>query len=358
MPRGIACTTLPAPAPRQRHGGDHQAAQQRQRPVQRQPGCCLVRASRRARRHVAVVCGSLLTLARLAPRSMSQTVKNMLEGAARSCAAPCGRMRGGGDFPPSRNTLFVAFASRARASRAHARARAAADTGLDQEVPLPNVSSKILAKVIEYCKYHVDADKTGEDGATAVKEEDSKSWDTEFVKVDQGTLFELILVRLGARLVPRAFALLGCSAAGAPPLSATPRRAGGQLPQHQAAAGLDVPDRGQHDQGCAATSPLRRRAVCRLQRISGGATARRAPAPPRDRVAARRARARRRPPPPLDWALGAFGSVRADASARARHVATQARLRRRSARRSTSRTTSRRCVAARRLRTMLCVCRE
>jgi len=73
---------------------------------------------------------------------------------------------------------------------------------MDQEVPLPNVSSKILAKVIEYCKYHVDADKTGEDGATAVKEEDSKAWDTEFVKVDQGTLFELILVRRAAARSP------------------------------------------------------------------------------------------------------------------------------------------------------------
>jgi S-phase kinase-associated protein 1 len=70
---------------------------------------------------------------------------------------------------------------------------------MDTPCPLPNVSSKILAKVIEYCKYHVDADKTGEDGATAVKEEDAKAWDTEFVKVDQGTLFELILVRARRR---------------------------------------------------------------------------------------------------------------------------------------------------------------
>jgi len=29
----------------------------------------------------------------------------------------------------------------------------------DQAIPLPNVSGKILAKVIEYCKYHVDAEK-------------------------------------------------------------------------------------------------------------------------------------------------------------------------------------------------------
>lgn len=69
------------------------------------------------------------------------------------------------------------------------------DTGEDAPVPLPNVSSKILAKVIEYCKYHDDAAKTGEDGQPAVKEEEAKAWDAEFVKVDQGTLFELILAR-------------------------------------------------------------------------------------------------------------------------------------------------------------------
>ena len=59
-------------------------------------------------------------------------------------------------------------------------------------VPLPNVSGKILAKVIEYCKKHVDA--KGKD-ADKANEDELKSWDLEFVKVlDQSTLFELILV--------------------------------------------------------------------------------------------------------------------------------------------------------------------
>jgi S-phase kinase-associated protein 1 len=57
-------------------------------------------------------------------------------------------------------------------------------------IPLPNVTSKILAKVIEYCKKHVDAvssdDKPSED--------ELKAWDADFVKVDQATLFDLILV--------------------------------------------------------------------------------------------------------------------------------------------------------------------
>jgi hypothetical protein len=77
------------------------------------------------------------------------------------------------------------------------------DTGTDEVIPLPNVNGKILAKVIEYCKYHVDAAKKGADDKPAKSEDEVKSWDTDFVKVDQATLFDLILVRamrpVGAR---------------------------------------------------------------------------------------------------------------------------------------------------------------
>ena len=61
-------------------------------------------------------------------------------------------------------------------------------------VPLPNVSGRILAKVIEYCKFHTEAKPKGEGEKQTKTEEDIKGFDTEFVKVDQGTLFELILV--------------------------------------------------------------------------------------------------------------------------------------------------------------------
>ncbi|XP_031483448.1 SKP1-like protein 1A [Nymphaea colorata] len=61
----------------------------------------------------------------------------------------------------------------------------------DSGIPLPNVANKILAKVIEYCKKHVDAQKTGDD---KIQEEELKAWDAEFVKVDQAMLFNLILV--------------------------------------------------------------------------------------------------------------------------------------------------------------------
>lgn len=66
------------------------------------------------------------------------------------------------------------------------------DTGSDDLIPLPNVSGRILAKVIEYCKYHVEANKKVDDKPTKT-EEDVKAWDAEFVKVDQATLFDLIL---------------------------------------------------------------------------------------------------------------------------------------------------------------------
>ena len=64
-----------------------------------------------------------------------------------------------------------------------------ADTESDTAIPLPNVESPILSKVIEYCTWHVkaEADRTPEDARN--------EWNQKFVDVDQGTLFHLILVR-------------------------------------------------------------------------------------------------------------------------------------------------------------------
>ncbi|XP_022898762.1 SKP1-like protein 1A isoform X2 [Olea europaea var. sylvestris] len=68
----------------------------------------------------------------------------------------------------------------------------------DTFFPLPNVTSKILAKVIEYCKRHVEAvaAKPAEGvlvAADKMTDEELKAFDADFVKVDQGTLFDLIL---------------------------------------------------------------------------------------------------------------------------------------------------------------------
>ncbi|KAL3813459.1 hypothetical protein ACJIZ3_014727 [Penstemon smallii] len=59
------------------------------------------------------------------------------------------------------------------------------DDCVDNTIPLPNVTSKIMAKVIEYCKRHATNEKTEEDL--------NKAFDAEFMKTDQSTLFDLIL---------------------------------------------------------------------------------------------------------------------------------------------------------------------
>ncbi|XVF45549.1 hypothetical protein PTKIN_Ptkin02bG0215100 [Pterospermum kingtungense] len=67
------------------------------------------------------------------------------------------------------------------------------DDCADSEIPLPNVTSKILSKILEYCKKHVDAAAAAAAVAEKTSDEELKSWDADFVKVDQNTLFDLIL---------------------------------------------------------------------------------------------------------------------------------------------------------------------
>ncbi|KAL5572132.1 hypothetical protein UlMin_021729 [Ulmus minor] len=66
------------------------------------------------------------------------------------------------------------------------------DNCADNGIPLPNVTNKILSKVIEYCKKHVETPKLDE--LTTTVDDELKAWDVDFVKVDQATLFDLILV--------------------------------------------------------------------------------------------------------------------------------------------------------------------
>ncbi|KAG0720674.1 Skp1-related protein [Chionoecetes opilio] len=75
----------------------------------------------------------------------------------------------------------------------------ASDTsGMDEDeeevVPLPNVNAAILKKVIQWCTYHKDDPPLPDDDDNKEKRtDDISSWDADFLKVDQGTLFELIL---------------------------------------------------------------------------------------------------------------------------------------------------------------------
>lgn len=71
------------------------------------------------------------------------------------------------------------------------------DLGMSEEeevVPLPVVNSTILKKIIAWATYHKDDPVPAEDDEMKDKRtDDISSWDADFLKVDQGTLFELIL---------------------------------------------------------------------------------------------------------------------------------------------------------------------
>ncbi|BFG21261.1 hypothetical protein CerSpe_075350 [Prunus speciosa] len=88
------------------------------------------------------------------------------------------------------------------------------DDCADGKIPLPNVTSNILAKVIEYCRKHNEEAADGENKEDILKkatdgenkediltkatdgdnkEDILKSWDAEFMKVDQDTLYDLIM---------------------------------------------------------------------------------------------------------------------------------------------------------------------
>ncbi|XP_057490044.1 SKP1-like protein 1B [Actinidia eriantha] len=67
------------------------------------------------------------------------------------------------------------------------------DNCTDSGIPLPNVTSQILSKVIEYCKRHTQAPPKSELGINGSDDDEVKNFDKEFVKVDHGTLFDIIL---------------------------------------------------------------------------------------------------------------------------------------------------------------------
>eukprot|EP00099_Drosophila_melanogaster_P020340 NP_611796.1 SKP1-related F [Drosophila melanogaster] len=64
----------------------------------------------------------------------------------------------------------------------------------DTLIPLPNVNSTILKKVLIWAKHHREdiAEENEEEAAKSVAVQITP-WDAEFLSMDQGTLFELIL---------------------------------------------------------------------------------------------------------------------------------------------------------------------
>ena len=73
------------------------------------------------------------------------------------------------------------------------------DLGMEEDeeeiVPLQNVNANILNKVITWATYHKDDPPiVDEDEFREKRTDDICPWDQEFLKVDQGTLCELIFV--------------------------------------------------------------------------------------------------------------------------------------------------------------------
>lgn len=65
----------------------------------------------------------------------------------------------------------------------------------DEEIvmPVPNVRSSVLQKVIEWAEHHKDSNFPDEDDDDSRKSAPVDAWDREFLKVDQEMLYEIIL---------------------------------------------------------------------------------------------------------------------------------------------------------------------
>ncbi|KAJ3364180.1 hypothetical protein AMAG_15409 [Allomyces macrogynus ATCC 38327] len=67
----------------------------------------------------------------------------------------------------------------------------------DAEIPLPNVTARVLKKVIEYCEHHkndpmppAEEDELGDERR---RSDDIDEWDADYIDVEQELLFEIIL---------------------------------------------------------------------------------------------------------------------------------------------------------------------
>eukprot|EP00108_Taenia_solium_P004442 TsM_000036500 transcript=TsM_000036500 gene=TsM_000036500 len=64
----------------------------------------------------------------------------------------------------------------------------------DEPIPLQHVNADILRKVLQWCTHHKDdAPQRDQDGNRELQTDDISSWDQEFLQVDQGTLFEILM---------------------------------------------------------------------------------------------------------------------------------------------------------------------
>lgn len=62
------------------------------------------------------------------------------------------------------------------------------DYGIENDIPVPNISSEVFKKVLEYCNHHFGSKKQKVDD-----DSEENSWDLDFINVDQNELFSIIL---------------------------------------------------------------------------------------------------------------------------------------------------------------------
>lgn len=68
------------------------------------------------------------------------------------------------------------------------------DEELDTTIPIPNISSDVMKRVIEFCKQHPDAPlEPTEEQQLEMRTRELDGWDKQFVNVPLATLFEMIL---------------------------------------------------------------------------------------------------------------------------------------------------------------------
>ncbi|EWC86595.1 hypothetical protein PFNF54_04611 [Plasmodium falciparum NF54] len=67
-------------------------------------------------------------------------------------------------------------------------------TAEEDTIPLPNIKTPILKKIIEYMEYHINnpADEIPKPLITSNLQDVVSSWDFDFVNTDKETLYELI----------------------------------------------------------------------------------------------------------------------------------------------------------------------
>ncbi|KNG78324.1 Skp1 family protein [Plasmodium falciparum IGH-CR14] len=70
-------------------------------------------------------------------------------------------------------------------------------TAEEDTIPLPNIKTPILKKIIEYMEYHINnpADEIPKPLITSNLQDVVSSWDFDFVNTDKETLYELIEVK-------------------------------------------------------------------------------------------------------------------------------------------------------------------